>query len=381
MKVTEVKLKKIIKEEVESNKALIDAIERLINKFEDLDISIDFMASAISGEDPLSIALGQKSLGRSYRSYSRPGRGSREELDEQVEKFRTVLREECKREGIFLSEKEEDGAISAFRKARDEARKKAALAAAGLGLVGGLGMGALGLATGEYAQDVSQHRQDVAAQAEVESSSDAAQMEDMLKQMNNTIAFRWGEGNQTAMPYPGSGGDITVLPASYSIMVRAFLDKQQNLERMEQGKKPISRYGAPDLEDLPAISDAASAEEKGDANENFQTFFNDYKPKDMVDAMDVLQSIEGLDAVPGSGTEKMIIMVNPASIDANYILPELGMTAADYYNSQYYGEYLGSGEAGALDLADEEMVVTPEPETELEPELIRKTAERATKIR
>ena len=259
--------------------------------------------------------------------------------------------------------------------------------------VAGLGMGALGLATGEHAQDISQHRQDVAAQAEIESSSDAAQMEDMLKQMNNTIAFRWGEGNQTAMPYPGSGGDITVLPASYSIMVRAFLDKQQNLERMEQGKKPISRYGAPDLEDLPAISDAASAEEKGDANENFQTFFNDYKPKDMVDAMDVLQSIEGLDAVPGSGTEKMIIMVNPASIDANYILPELGMTAADYYDSQYYGEYLGSGEAGALDLADEEMVVTPEdteetvvtPEdteetkTEIEPEFVKSHEKYATR--
>ena len=303
-------------------------------------------------------------------------------VDYQAEKFRFALREECTRKGILLTEEQEDEAVSAFRKARDAARRKAAKTAAIAGIAGGLGMGALGLATGEHAQDVSQHRQDVAAQAQAEGSSDAAQMENMLKQMNNTVAFRWGEGNQTAMPYPGSGGDVTVLPASYSIMVRALLDKQQNLERMEQGKKPISRYGAPDLEDLPAISDAASAEEKGDANENFQTFFNDYQSKDMVDAMAVLQSIEGLNVVPGSGTEKKIIMVNPASIDANYILPELGMTAADYYNSQYYGEYLGSGEAGALDLADEEMVVTPEDtetETEIEPEFVKSHQKYATR--
>ena len=370
MKLTEKKLKGIIREEVESNEALIDAIERLIDKIEDLDTSMDYVASAVTGEDPLSIALGQKSIGRSYRSYARRDK----DLEEEIEKFKSALKEELEKEGILLTEKEEDEAISAFRKARNAARKKAAKTAAIAGIAGGLGMGALGLATGEYAQEKSQQRQDIAAQAEIESSSDAAQYEEMVDHLNNTVAFRWGEGNQTAMPYPGTDGDVTVLPVSYSIAVQALLDKQENLERIEQGQKPLSRFGAPDLEDLPSLSDKASAEEKGDASENFKEFFNKYATKDMIDVMPVIQDIEGLEVVPGSGTEKMIVMVKPSSISADYILPELGMTVADYYDSQYYGNFLGSGEAEALDLADEadeEMVVTPEPDTEIEPEFVQ----------
>ncbi len=80
MKLAEEKLKGIIREEVESNEALIDAIERLIDKMEDLDTSMDYVASAMTGEDPLSIALGQKSIGRSYRSYARRDK----DLEEQM---------------------------------------------------------------------------------------------------------------------------------------------------------------------------------------------------------------------------------------------------------------------------------------------------------
>jgi len=80
MKLTEGKLKGIIREEVESNEDLIDAIERLIDKMEDLDTSMDYVASAMTGEDPLSIALGQKSIGRSYRSYARRDK----DLEEQM---------------------------------------------------------------------------------------------------------------------------------------------------------------------------------------------------------------------------------------------------------------------------------------------------------
>ena len=69
-------------------------------------------------------------------------------------------------------------------------------------------------------------------------------------------------------------------------------------------------------------------------------------------------------------------MLDPNKISADYYLPELGMTAEDYYNYQY-GEYMGSGEKEALDMPDEEMVVTPDDETELDQGLIDATNDRA----
>ena len=67
MKISKSRLKEIIKEEVEGNKALISAIENLSGKIDSLDVSIDFLAAAFIGGDPLSIGAAQKSLGRAYR--------------------------------------------------------------------------------------------------------------------------------------------------------------------------------------------------------------------------------------------------------------------------------------------------------------------------
>jgi hypothetical protein len=55
----------------------------------------------------------------------------------------------------------------------------------------------------------------------------------------------------------------------------------------------------------------------------------------------------------------MIVMVDPNEISGDYYLPELGMTAADYYNSQYTG-FMGDGEKASLDMPDEEMTITPD---------------------
>jgi len=64
MKITKQRLLEIIKEEISSDPALRNAIEKLSNKIDNLDVSIDYLASAITGEDALSIGLSQKELGR-----------------------------------------------------------------------------------------------------------------------------------------------------------------------------------------------------------------------------------------------------------------------------------------------------------------------------
>ena len=71
MKIAKSQLKQIIKEEINSDPELRAAIDRLASKIEDLDVSIDYLSSAITGEDTLSIALGQRATGR-FRNAPKP---------------------------------------------------------------------------------------------------------------------------------------------------------------------------------------------------------------------------------------------------------------------------------------------------------------------
>ena len=43
------------------------ALEKLVDKFDQLDLSIDFLAAVMADSDPRSIGSGQKAYGRSYR--------------------------------------------------------------------------------------------------------------------------------------------------------------------------------------------------------------------------------------------------------------------------------------------------------------------------
>ena len=64
MKITKTQLKQIIVEEVAADAALLDAIEGLSKRIEDLDVSIDFLAWAFVGAPAYSITGAQKTLGR-----------------------------------------------------------------------------------------------------------------------------------------------------------------------------------------------------------------------------------------------------------------------------------------------------------------------------
>ena len=67
MKISKSRLKQIIKEEIQSDAALVKAIGALSDKIEILDVSLDFLSAAIIGGDPVSIGAGQKTMGRAYR--------------------------------------------------------------------------------------------------------------------------------------------------------------------------------------------------------------------------------------------------------------------------------------------------------------------------
>ena len=72
MKVTKSQLKQIILEEIQQDKEMLEAIEKLTGSIENLDVSMDFLASIFTGESGVSIGAAQKQLGRAYRPKTRP---------------------------------------------------------------------------------------------------------------------------------------------------------------------------------------------------------------------------------------------------------------------------------------------------------------------
>ena len=258
-------------------------------------------------------------------------------------------------------------------KARKKKIRDASLGALGLGTVAG----ALGGEVSDY-EDTRAAKNDArVAQNIAAANTDEARLEDFATQLNNRYRFLWGKGDDMAVYYPGTKGKVTVLPPSYSLAVQAFLDKKANIERIERGEEPIMRYGNIDLENLSSLS---QVEYQGTPDGNIDKVFDVYSGSDMIDAMAVLRAVPELEVVPGSGTEKAIVMLKPGNIEPGYMLPELGMTAEDYYKSQY-GEFMGSGEKTALDLPDEEITITVGDDDEIDPELIQKTKDHADSLR
>ena len=104
MKVTKAKLKKLILEEIQADKALLDSISELTSSIENLDVSIDFLSAIFTGESGVSIGAAQRQLGRAYRPKVR--RMPQQELDELRMKVKQMIREEL--EVVLTNEEVEE---------------------------------------------------------------------------------------------------------------------------------------------------------------------------------------------------------------------------------------------------------------------------------
>ena len=96
VKITKSDIKRILIEEIERDEELLSAIRSLIRKIEGLDISVDYLAASITGEDPMSLGSIQRSLGRGARPpiRSRPPPHT-QELEEAIrEEIETMLNKE-----------------------------------------------------------------------------------------------------------------------------------------------------------------------------------------------------------------------------------------------------------------------------------------------
>ena len=79
-------------EENKLHKVAEDYLSQVIDKLEAIDQSIDYLTAALTGEDPLGIELGQRSIGRLQRPQQRnPGALSPESVKEMSSDISPVL--------------------------------------------------------------------------------------------------------------------------------------------------------------------------------------------------------------------------------------------------------------------------------------------------
>ena len=81
MKIERSILKQIIVEEIASDVELLKSLNKLTDSIDSLDVSIDYLTAAVSGEDPFGIDLMQKGFGR----FAKPGSKKQASIDEDLE--------------------------------------------------------------------------------------------------------------------------------------------------------------------------------------------------------------------------------------------------------------------------------------------------------
>jgi len=134
MKITKSQIKQILLEETESNDKLISAIRDLTSKIEELDVSVDYLSAAFTGEDPMSLGVAQKTMGR----FAAPTRKSSlpplpKDIDEAqlkqyvMEALDEVLGPDAKTEDYI--EDFEDSDAPQFKGKSKEKRRQMAIAA------------------------------------------------------------------------------------------------------------------------------------------------------------------------------------------------------------------------------------------------------------
>ncbi len=119
MKIKRSILKQIIKEEIGADPELINAIELLTKKIDNLDVSIDYLAAAATGEDALALSFGQSRFGRAARSKKKTNYDFKQDSQAVDEEFSVTERELTDAE-----EDEKEDVVKGMKKNKKDFKKR-----------------------------------------------------------------------------------------------------------------------------------------------------------------------------------------------------------------------------------------------------------------
>ena len=119
MKIKRSILKQIIKEEIGADPELINAIELLTKKIDNLDVSIDYLAAAATGEDALALSFGQSRFGRAARSKKKTNYDFKQDSQAVDEEFSVT-----ERELTVAEEDEKEDVVKGMKKNKKDFKKR-----------------------------------------------------------------------------------------------------------------------------------------------------------------------------------------------------------------------------------------------------------------
>tara|TARA_B100000941_G_C28308038_1_gene450024 strand:+ start:232 stop:726 length:495 start_codon:yes stop_codon:yes gene_type:complete len=108
MKITKRELKNLIKEEVSDMSGIEELLKDLLSKLEKLDVSIDYLASSLTGEDPLAIGISQQTVGRLAEPSQRRRRRADENKSITKKNLKNLVKQVVSEQNINLSDLENE---------------------------------------------------------------------------------------------------------------------------------------------------------------------------------------------------------------------------------------------------------------------------------
>ena len=108
MKITKRELKNLIKEEVSDMSEIEELLKDLLSKLDKLDVSIDYLASSLTGEDPLAIGISQQAVGRLAEPSQRRRQRANENKSITKKNLKNLVEQVVSEQNIDLSDLEDE---------------------------------------------------------------------------------------------------------------------------------------------------------------------------------------------------------------------------------------------------------------------------------
>ena len=254
---------------------------------------------------------------------------------------------------------------------------------AALALALGLGAGGLKYATDQHA-DVQADASKATQQANIESNSTIENSaEELNKLAGNFTSWMWKTNDTQTLPFPTNPDNHSeaILPPEWSVVAQVALDKKNGTPAYSVDQNYLK------IADSPKALTMAYRSIEGTGAQGVATqFFDTFKPEDhpFMDASEkgahsFLSQNPGvpsamLDIDGDGGPDKQNLVYIPFDeLPDDYTMPMTGLTKEQLYKKYYYGVGMSLEEFDGLK-------GTVSKDTEINPELIKKTKDKAASL-
>lgn len=220
---------------------------------------------------------------------------------------------------------------------------------------------------------------------EAKSTVDNA-VKDLEKQAGNFKSWMWSTTDTQTLPFPTNPENKSeaVLPPEWSVLAQVTKDLKAQKPQYPVNKNYLQVANNPDAL-ASAYKNIKGKAASGPDKDFFNTFSPDTYPFSDASELGAHGFMSGVPGIPsaiididgdGAPDRQNLVYIPFDEIPDDYVMPLSGLTKDKLYKKYYYGN--GMSLEGFKNLKAD---AKPSPETELNPELIQKTTQRAAGIK